>query len=393
MNYIICRYSEIALKKKNRGFFERLLIENIKKRISNNHFIEIKKISGRILVSLTEEGFKNKEDIAQNVASVFGISSSSFAQRVDCNIEAIKKGVNKILKEKEFKTFRVTTKRSDKRFEFNSQEINEKVGESVLKEYNKAKVNLVNPDITCFIEIVQDYALIYTNKTYGFGGLPVGSSGKAISMISGGIDSPVASFEAMKRGIKLIYVHFHTYPETSKLSIKKVEKLVKILNRFQGSSKLYLVPFSEIQKEIFLNCLPKLRVVLYRRIMFQITDIIAEKEKCEAIITGESVGQVASQTLENMNAIKNGIEKLIISPLICENKESIIQKARKIGTYETSILPYEDSCSRFLPKYPETKATIDNVLIEEKKINKDKIIEEAIKNTKILSISNTENKV
>lgn len=390
MDYIICHYSEIALKGKNRSFFERRLMENIKEKLEPDFFSSAKRVSGRILIVLTAKGCANKEKISERISHVLGLSNFSFASGVSRSMEAIKKGVIKMLKNEDFKTFKISSKRSDKRFPLSSQNINEKIGEAVLKEFGGAKVKLNNPDTTCFIEIVEDNALIFVEKIRGLGGLPVGSSGKAVVLISGGIDSPVAGFEAMKRGVKPIYIHFHSYPETSESSIDKVKELIGVLSKFQGAAKLFLVPFSEIQKEIFLNCLPKLRIILYRRMMFKIADIIAQKERCEAIITGESIGQVASQTLKNMSAIKVGTEKMVLSPLICENKDDIIKKAKKIGTYKISILPHDDCCSRFLPRSPETGARKEDVLREEKKIDTRKLTEEGVKEAKAIFIDSGE---
>jgi len=395
MFWVVCHYSEIGLKGKNRKFFEEKLIENIKKALPEDSFKKVRRISGRILIEL-KESFQ-KEKIKKALKNVFGISYFAFA--IDCQqkIDAIKKKALELLKSEKFRTFKIETQRSKKDFPLTSQEINEKVGEYVLNnlksqnsnlkskyhQKTKIKVNLKKPEVICFIEIVEKYAFLYLEKIKGPGGLPLGVSGKAVSLLSGGIDSPVASFYTMKRGVKLIFVHFTSYPFTSQNSLEKVRKIIKVLNKFQFRSKLYLVPFTKIQKEILLKTKAKLRVVLYRRFMFKIAELIAKKEKAKAIVTGESIGQVASQTLENILVIEEGIKFSVLRPLIGFDKEKIIQKAKEIGTFSISILPGEDCCARFLPKHPETKANLQEVKKEEKKLEKEKLIKEAIEESKI----------
>lgn len=378
--FAICHYAEIGLKGKNRKFFEEKLVENIKQALPEGSFKHIKRISGRILISLTET--ENTEGIKNSLQNVAGIAYFAFAVSVKQDIELIKQKAIEILKEKNFKTFRITAKRASKDFALSSQSINEDVGEAVIRNLNK-KVKLENPDINLFINIVEKFAFLFTEKHKGLGGLPVGVSSKAISLLSGGIDSPVASFLAMKRGVNVIFCHFHAMPYVSKESVDKVKQLVGILNKYQSKSKIYLVPFGDIQKEIMLHTAPNLRVVLYRRLMFKIAEQVANKEKAKALVTGESIGQVASQTIENISAISQAVEMPILRPLITYDKEDIIKKAKEIGTYDLSILPHDDCCSRFLPEHPETKANIINVKKEEDKIDIEKLIEKAIKKTKV----------
>ncbi len=273
-----------------------------------------------------------------------------------------------------------------------SQQINERVGEYVLRKLktqnSKLKVNLKKPGITCFIEIVEKYAFLYLKKIPGPGGLPVSVSGKAISLLSGGIDSPVASFYGQRRGINITFLHFTSFPFTKQSSVEKVKKIVEILNRFQFQAKLYLVPFTEIQKEILLKTTAKLRIILYRRFMFRIAEILVNKERAKALITGESVGQVASQTLENIGVIEEVVKLPVLRPLIGMDKKDIIDKARELSTFDVSILPGKDCCQRFLPKHPETRANLPEVKREEDKLNIKKLIEEAIKKTKVVRIIN-----
>lgn len=381
--FVICHYAEIGLKGKNRKFFEEKLVENIKKALNLSFYKKVRRISGRILIEL---GKKAKEkEIEDSLKNVFGIAYFAFGVSCHQKIEAIKEKAVEILKSQKFKTFRIETKRSKKDFSLTSQQINEKVGAWVVQKLNK-NVDLKNPKTTCFIEIVEKYAFLYLKKIKGQGGLPVSVSGRAISLLSGGIDSPVASFYGQKRGIKIIFLHFTSYPFTKQSSVEKAKEIVKILNKFQFQSKLYLVPFTEIQKEILLKTKAKLRVVLYRRFMFRIAEILAKKVRAKALITGESVGQVASQTLENILAIEEAIDLPVLRPLIGLDKKDIISKAREIGTFEVSILPGEDCCQRFLPKHPETKADLPEVKREEDKLNIEKLIKEAIKRSQIIVI-------
>ncbi len=375
--YIICHYGEIALKGKNRRFFEEKLVENIKSVLKPTDFLSLKRISGRIIINLKNKADKNR--ISLNLSKVFGIVHFSFAQESGQKIKEIQKRSLEIIKEEKFSSFKIETQRSEKTFPLTSQQVNEQVGQFILKNLKGIKVDLKNPEMTLFIEIVEKYCFIHTKKISGPGGLPVGVSGKAVSLISGGIDSPVASYLMLKRGLELVFVHFHALPYTDKASIEKVKKLVAIIAEFQPKTKLYLIPFSEIQKEILLKTTASLRVILYRRMMFRLAGKIAEKENCKVIITGENLGQVASQTIENLTAIEKATDILVLRPLIGFDKKEIIEQAEKIGTFKTSILPHQDCCSRFLPKHPETKAEIKEVESAEKKLNIKKLISNSIK--------------
>jgi len=392
-NFIICHYAEIGLKGKNRKFFEEKLIENIKKVLPRNSYKKVKRISGRILIGLGDCPSR------QVLKNVFGIAYFSFAVACEQEIEAIKKKAVEILRNKtvtnrcdrikllqlsekqrlHFKTFKVETQRSKKDFPLNSQQISEQVGAEVLKKLKK-KVDLTNPDITCFIEIVENYAFLYLEKIPGPGGLPVNVSGKAISLLSGGIDSPVAAFYGMRRGVKIIFLHFYTQTQNS---IDKTKKILRILNKYQFSSKLYLVPFLNIQKEIFQKTNPEYGCISCRRFMFRIAEILAEKEKAEALITGENIGQVASQTLANIRATEEATNLPVLRPLIGMDKKDIIDKAKEIGTFDISILAEEFYCHGFLAKHPETKANLKKVKEEEKKLDVEKLIKEAVKKAKV----------
>lgn len=396
MKYIIIHYAEIALKGNNRRFFEDVLQSNIAKALKEEgvKFL-LKKISGRFVVQLEQSD--ECERAGKILKNVVGIAYFSYAIRTSREIEAIKDAALSLLlslsaSSKQnldtFDTFRISTVRSDKKFLLTSQKVNEIVGEYIIKNSNK-KVNLKNFDVEIFIEITHNDVFLYTYKERCIGGLPVGASGKVVSLISGGIDSPVASFYAMKRGCKVIFIHFHSFPYTGIESIEKVKKIVKILNKFQFKSKIYFVPFADLQMEIFTKTagdLGRFRVVLYRRFMLRIANKISEIENGNAIITGDSIGQVASQTLENIKAI-NEVSKLpVLRPLITFDKEEIINKAKEIGTYEISILPHCDTCTRFMPRHPATKANIEIVKKIEENLDIEKLIANAMTNAEILEI-------
>lgn len=381
MKYIICHYGEIGLKGKNRKFFEEQLIINIKLALKGAGFECVKRISGRILIKLKNDS--NWGLIKEKLKKVFGIVNFSLAVCCQPDIEEIKKTAFELLSDRKFKTFKIEARRADKKFYLTSQQINELVGEYIRKELKK-KVDLENPDITCFVEIVEQYAFLYIEKISGSGGLPVGVSGKAVVLLSGGIDSPVASWYSIKRGLKVVFLHFHAYPYTNKSSIEKVNQIVNILKEYQPNSRLYLVPFGEIQKNILLNTPASLRVILYRRFMVRIAKEVAKKEKAKAIVTGENLGQVASQTIENISVVEEAVNLPILRPLIGFDKQEIIKKAKEIDTFDISILPDQDCCSRFLPQHPSTKADLKEIKNAEKKLNIKSLIKEALKRREVV---------
>jgi len=406
MDYIICHYSEIGLKGKNRKFFEEKLVENIKRVLKPASFEFVKRISGRIIVKLSKKGIGGEEgekEMKGNLKKVFGIAYFAFATSVPQKIKNIQEKALELLKDpeyhksfgfgygasKKFKTFRIFTQRSKKEFHLTSQQVNENVGWYILKkskiknEKLKIRVDLENPDVTCFVEIVEKYAFLYLEKIKGQGGLPVSVSGKAVVLLSGGIDSPVAAFFAMKRGVRAIFLHFHAYPFVSRASIEKAEKIVKILRDFQGESRIYVIPFTDIQKEILMKTPAKLRMILYRRFMLRIAEEIAKKENALGVFTGESIGQVASQTLENIKVIEEAARLPVFRPLISQDKEEIIKKAIEIGTFNVSILPYQDCCTRFLPSHPATRAKLEDIKTAEKKLNIARLVKTAVKNSSV----------
>lgn len=341
MEICIVHYGEIGTKGENRAFFERILVKNI------GRFAKAKRRFGWIEVEYYE-------GVEEKLKKVPGIRYFGVGCKTELDMSAIKSAVIKALPEK-FETFRISTSRRNKKFPLNSMEINKELGSLVVREKGK-KVDLDNPDVTVWVEIGEKFALVYSKRFEGIGGLPVGCAGKVVSLVSGGIDSPVASFLAMKRGCEVVLVHFFNKTLHSAEVRKKIVMLAEKLGEYQGSIRLYMIPFEDVQMEIIRIVPPKLRMVVYRRSMMRMANIVAEKEKAKAIVTGDNISQVASQTLDNLNVIYSASKLSVLPPLLGFDKEEIVNLAKKIGTYEISILPYEDCCSLMVAKHPETRA-------------------------------------
>ncbi len=358
MNAILVRYHEVALKKGNRPYFVELLKRNLVSSVRGLGLRETKKLPGRILLLFGEKA--NQEEISRRVQAVFGVANFSFVERTSPDLKVLQCRILESLDGKQFASFRIDTKRGNKNFPLTSPEINRDVG-ALVKERSGARVDLKNAELTISIEILPRDAFFGFDKIVGPGGLPVGASGRAVSLISGGIDSPVASYRMMQRGLRLIFVHFHSTPYLDKTSQEKVRELVRLLTRHQFSSRLYLVPFGEIQRQIVAAVLRPLRVILYRRMMMRIAEAIAKNEKGGVLVTGESLAQVASQTLENLAVIEKATALPILRPLVGMDKQEIIDQARRIGTFETSVIPDQDCCQLFVPRHPATKARLPDV--------------------------------
>ena len=356
--FMLIHYHEIGLKGKNRGKFERRLMTNITRALKDVPCGKLERLSGRMMLALTSES--PIDVIRERRSTVFGIANFSEAVVAKRNIEAIRETTWALAQKADFESFKIVTKRGDKTFPLNSDQINRDVGKHI-QTLSGARVLMDNPDLICFIEIAPQRIFIYAEKIPAPGGLPVGSNERAVSLLSSGIDSPVASYKIMKRGVKLTYVHFHSQPYTNRNSQRNTEDLVRLLTRHQYVSDLYLVPFVEIQRHIMTRAPASYRVILYRRAMLRIAEAIAQKVDAHALVTGENVGQVASQTLSNIRAIEEVTPLPILRPLAGDNKEEIINEARRIGTYQISIEPYEDCCSVFVPKHPETRANLEKV--------------------------------
>lgn len=389
--HIIIHYDEITLKGRNRSFFENALVANIMDFFNDRNvsYEKIYKNGGKIVVDINID-FDVEQAKMQKIKEILkyipGISNFYFAVSEEKDMEKINKKTVELLspsdKINKYKTFKIEARRSDKKFEFKSPEINARAGKYVL-ENTGFKVDVRNPDLEIVIDIENEKCFIYFEKTKGIGGLPVGTAGNLVSLISGGIDSPVASCMMMKRGARIIFVHFkNRTARGAEDGMDKIKSLIEALNKFQRRSKLYTIPFDEFQKEIIANIPSKNRMIIYRRFMLKTAEMIAKKENAKGIVMGDSVGQVASQTLENINAAYSAANFPVFTPLIGTNKQEIIDMAKKIGTYEISIIPYSDCCSLLAAKHPETKARPEEIISQEKNLEIDVAIKKILARTK-----------
>ena len=378
---IIVRYCEIHLKGKNRGFFERLLQENVQKALADiPHSMRI--LNARYLI----ENF-NEDDYAEiekKLLKVPGIHSFSPAYVVKSDLDEITECV-KYLCDGKTGEFKVETNRADKTFPMTSVQVSCELGGRLLDFNPNLTVNVVNPQFVVSVDMRESgETLIYTDVVKGIGGLPTGSSGKGVLMLSGGIDSPVAGFMLARRGMRLDAVHFHSYPYTSEAAKEKVETLCKMVSEYAGSMNLYVVKFTHIQEEIHEKCPEELMITMMRRLMMRITEKIASSHGGQAIITGESLGQVASQTIESITSSNSVVKMPVLRPLIALAKREIIEIANKIGTYDTSMLPYEDCCTVFLPKFPAIKPKMETILKAESALDVETLVNEAVENLEVI---------
>lgn len=380
---IMIKYGELTTKKANRKLFINILDNNIKKILSNELYT-LKKDRVRMYIESD-----NIDSISQKLQKVFGIHSIVECYSVDNNIEEIESTVLNLINNVEGSTFKVDTKRADKDFPIHSMEFNNKIGGLVLKN-TSLKVDVHNPDITIHIEIRPEGTFIYFNEIKGIGGYPVGIQGKGLLMLSGGIDSPVAGYLALKRGVDIDCLYFESPPHTSIEAKNKVVKLASIINAYSGNIRVFVLPFTEIQETIYKNVDDTYIITIMRRFMYRIAEKLAIKYNSKIIINGESIGQVASQTLTSMSVINAVTNMPVIRPVACLDKLEIIDIAKKIETYETSILPYEDCCTIFLPKHPVINPSLEKVLYYESKLNVEELIEKAINNVEIISSLNEE---
>ena len=356
--FIVIHYAEVGLKGKNRVFFERKLAHNVKKSLRGTGYAEVKRLHDRIVVHLKQD--TDIVEIEKRLRRVMGIAHFELVYRTEKDITAMKNTALQLTKGKKFETLKVETKRSDKTFPLTSPEVSSEVG-GYLIQNTGAQADMHNPDLRFWINISHNDAYIYTNKLQGIGGLPVGVSGKVLVMLSGGIDSPVAAWQMIKRGAKAVFIHFYSYPYTDKASLEKVMELTHILAESNYRSVIYLVPFAELQQIIVTETPAPYRVLLYRRMMTRIAQRVAPLVDAEAMVTGESLAQVASQTLPNLRAIEAIADMPILRPLIGFDKIDIIAKAEQIGTFDVSTLPHQDCCSLFVPKHPATRASLSDL--------------------------------
>ena len=380
MFYII-HYSEIGLKGKNRPFFEKQLIDNIQLAFKDEK-VKVKRISGRLILEAEIE----QELAIKTLQYVFGIKSIIPVVQTDIDVKKIGDVAVEFMKDLEGETFKVTTKRSNKSTPFTSQELSAEVGGMCLDAYPKWSVKMKNADKLVYIEIVEKWGFVGVEKIAGSGGLPVGVSGTVLCLLSGGIDSPVAAWRMMRRGCDVKFIHFHSHPYTDQASVDKVKELADLLGPWQRKTEVHLIPFLDIQKQIVTDTKSEYRVVLYRRFMFRIAEVVAKQVKALGLVTGENLGQVASQTLENMSTITDVVDIPIYRPLISYDKEEIIKEAERIGTYELSIIPHGDCCSLFTPRSPVTRSNSGVADGEEGKMDVDGVIEDAMGKVEVYKV-------
>ena len=382
-NIIIIKYGELTTKKDNINYFLGCLKDNISSMVSDAN---IKFDRGRMFITTLKD---NYDEIISKLKCVFGIHEINLGYKLPSNdISIIESSLKELIKEKSFSTFKVETKRSYKNYKMNSMEISRYLGGVVLKTLGNVKVDVHNPDVLINVEVRSDSAYIYFDKVKGIGGYPVGSLGKGMLMLSGGIDSPVAGYLALKRGVRIEGVYFESPPHTSEAAKNKVIELARKLTNYSGYMKLHVVNFTEIQESIYKNIPHEYLITIMRRMMYRITEKLSKRNNCKAIINGESIGQVASQTLTSMSCINSVTNMPVIRPVACLDKLEIIDIAKKIDTYETSILPFEDCCTIFVPEHPVINPTIEKCLEYEKLIDIDELLNNAIKNTTTIRIEN-----
>lgn len=373
-NLVAVSMGEIALKGKNRGMFERQLMNKIKRNVKEFN-VNMYKDQGKIFVE--PENADDLDKVIEKVKKVFGTVLLSPCIKLDKDIDCIEKRVvelfDYLIKTKGVKTFKVHTNRTDKKFEIRSMDMNRRLGGLILSNFDNVKVDVHNPDVYVYVDIKSE-CYIYSEKIKTVGGLPIGSNGKGLLLLSGGIDSPVSGYMMAKRGVELEALYFHTYPFSSERANEKVKKLRDLMEDYCGHIKLYSVNMLEVHKQIKDKCDVKNTTILARRFMMRFAEKIAKENNCSILITGESLGQVASQTIESMCVIEDSVNIPIVKPLIGMDKTEIVDISKKIGTFETSILPYEDCCSIFAPKHPVTKPKLDKIIESEQKLDTDYLI-------------------
>lgn len=358
MTSIVVHYQELALKGNNRPWFVARLARNLRLATKGVGVREVRVLMGRIELRLDASADWNV--VRERLSHVFGVANFAKAGSAALGVNAIAAEILKNLGDPQIETFRVSARRADKRFPLTSPELEREVG-GLVKQARGWRVNLSRPDLTIHVEALTDEAFYYFGKEAGAGGLPAGTSGRVACLLSGGIDSPVAAWRLMRRGCRILFVHFHSYPILSHASQEKTRELVTLLTRHQYDSRLFLVPFGEIQQQVVLAVAPPLRVVIYRRLMMRIAEAIARRNRAQALVTGEVVGQVASQTLENLSVIDAAASLPVLRPLVGLDKDEITAESQRLGTYPISIIPDQDCCTLFTPRHPATKARLLDV--------------------------------
>ncbi|MBE6145639.1 MAG: tRNA 4-thiouridine(8) synthase ThiI [Firmicutes bacterium] len=384
---IMVKYGELSTKKANINLFLKQLKVNVEKALVDMN-VEIKFDKGRMFITLNDDNF---DEVSEKLKNVFGIHEYNIAYKLDTREpDEIGNKVLELVKDMNFNTFKVVTKRSDKKFPLDSMEFSRKMGGVILKGLGNKNVDVHNPDLMVNIEIRIDAVYVYFNGERGIGGYPVGVAGKGLLMLSGGIDSPVAGYLAIKRGVKLECVYYESPPHTSIEAKNKVIELARKLAVYNNDVKLHVIKFTDIQTAIYQNCPHEYLITIMRRMMYRIAERISRMNNCKIIVNGESIGQVASQTLNSMNVINEVVKIPVIRPVACFDKLEIIDIAKKIDTYETSILPFEDCCTIFVPEHPVINPTFENAREYEKAIDFEQMIYDAIKGHEVIRISANE---
>jgi thiamine biosynthesis protein ThiI len=378
MKSLIVHYQEIALKGKNRPWFVTRLVHNLRAATRGVGVREVRPLMGRIEIVLGADAAW--ERVQERVARVFGVANFARAGRTRLDVDTIAEAILADLGPEDPSSFRVSVRRADKRFPMTSPEIEREVGGRI-KIARGWRVDLKHPQLTIRVETLRDEAFYSFGKETGARGLPTGVSGKVACLLSGGIDSPVAAWRMMRRGCRVVFVHFHSYPILSRASQEKARELAKLLTMFQFRSRLLLVPFGEIQQRVVLSVAPPMRVVIYRRLMMRIAEALAHANRAQALVTGEVVGQVASQTIENIMSINEVVSMPVLRPLVGMDKDEITAEAQRLRTYPVSIIPDQDCCTLFTPRHPVTRARRPDVLGAEAGLDIEEIVRQAVART------------
>ncbi len=376
---LLVRYGEIGLKGDNRAEFENALVRHLRYTVRAESAAKVSRTHGRIYIS----GLSSPRSVLERLSKIPGVVGVSLATRVETGIEAMKAAAVEICREAASRktgraTFKVLTHRSDKSFSLTSPEINRTLGDAVLRACPELSVDVHEPEILLTVEVREEGAYLYWEEIPGPGGLPLGTSGKGLLLLSGGIDSPVAGYLAMKRGVAVDAIHFWSYPITGERSRDKVVRIARVLREYNPHLRLYIAPFTAIQTAIIEKCPEKFRVTIMRRMMMRVASRLAEKAGVLGIFTGENVGQVASQTLESLAAIEDTASFPVLRPLICFNKVETMSLARHIGTYDLSVLPFEDCCTVFVPRHPAIKPRLDEVREAESALDVEALVSECV---------------
>ncbi|MEX2395314.1 MAG: tRNA uracil 4-sulfurtransferase ThiI [Actinomycetota bacterium] len=380
---VVVHYHEIGLKGRNRGSFERQLVMNLERALGDAPNVKVESLSGRLLVRTPDVA---SPELVAGLAETFGVAFLASCLVIEADIDAMTTAALTLIGQREFATFAIAARRATKDFHLTSNEINVQLGAAV-QAATGAGVNLSRPDVTVAVDVIGRRAIVYAHRVTGPGGLPVGVSGKVVSLLSGGIDSPVATLRLLKRGAKAVLCHFHSAPFTDLSSARKATELARIIAKRQGATTLYKISIGNAQQQIVVAAPPELRVVLYRRLMMRIAEVVAKRESAKALVTGDSLGQVASQTLDNIVCVDDVATLPVFRPLIGVDKLEIVNEAKMYRTYETSILPFEDCCSLFVPKSPATHASIDACRAAESELDIDAMVNESFAAAEVERVS------